>query len=212
VLEHRERIAGAFRLPVQERIEREVAPVSPLAAEGVLISVLGILHTHIVTGQPGSLVELLGPLMGLVTAPYLEGWEVQRELELGGQLARAMLAQRAADEPVLEAEAEAFEVLVPAALRDPRAYRVRLCLLYVAAHPGGSNRDVADAIGVSHQGQASALLARLARMGLLVKDAGDPGFPSEWSPTQAGKLAATALQQNSSNNPKSNGESLESGG
>ncbi len=43
----------------------------PLAAEGAMASVLGIVHSHIVTGWPTPLVELLGPLMGLVAAQYL---------------------------------------------------------------------------------------------------------------------------------------------
>jgi AcrR family transcriptional regulator len=210
VLEHRERIAGAFRLPVQERIEREVGAVSPLAAEGVLASVLGIVHTHIVTGAPGPLVGLLGPLMGLATAPYLDGWEVQREVELGAQLARAMLAERAVSAPVAGSGGD--ELLVWSAVHDPRAYRVRLCLLHVAANPGASNRDVANGIGVSHQGQVSSLLARLAGMGLLVKRQGGPGYPNEWSLTAAGELVVAALEQNHSNNPKDSGESMESGG
>jgi AcrR family transcriptional regulator len=71
VLAHRERLIQAFRLPILQRIEREVPGVSPVAAEGVMSSVLGIMHAHMVTGKPGPFIELLGLLLGLIMAPYL---------------------------------------------------------------------------------------------------------------------------------------------
>jgi AcrR family transcriptional regulator len=91
VLAHRERLIEAFRLPVLQRIEREVPNVSPLTAEGVMSSVLGIMHAHIVTAKPGPFIELLGPLMGLIMAPYLGALGLQREIEQGDELAQAIL-------------------------------------------------------------------------------------------------------------------------
>ncbi len=46
-------------------------------------------------------------------------------------------------------------------------YRTMRVLLAVAAHPGGSNRQVADGPGISDQGQISKLLARLHGLGLI---------------------------------------------
>jgi AcrR family transcriptional regulator len=46
VLAQRERVVGAFRALVVERIESEVSPASPLAAEGVLASVM-VLSTRV---------------------------------------------------------------------------------------------------------------------------------------------------------------------
>ena len=89
VLARREHIVSAFRALVVASIERQVTPASPLAAEGVMASVMGIVHTHIVTEQSGPLLGLLGPLMGLASSLYLDGGEVQREIERGnGSLER----------------------------------------------------------------------------------------------------------------------------
>ena len=92
-VEHRERNLQVVRelvlsgWPASERWS-----LPPLAAEGVIASILGIMHTHIVTGRPEPLIELLGPLMGLVSGPYLSRGASAREVELGEQLAREIQA------------------------------------------------------------------------------------------------------------------------
>ncbi len=54
-------------------------------------------------------------------------------------------------------------------------YRTVMVLMAVAAHPGSSNRMVADEAGISDQGQISKLLRRLEGLGL-IEIAGDgPG-------------------------------------
>jgi AcrR family transcriptional regulator len=189
VLAHRERMMAVFRAVVVERIEREVPYSSPLAAEGVMASVLGVMHAHIVTGQREPLIALLGPLMGLASAPYLDREDVEREIERGNQMARELLrggvpwAPRRGD----------VRGGVPDALLTVRAHRARLCLLYVAQHPGASNQQVAAGIGASHRGQVSRLLGRLAGLGLLVKHAGAPGRPNAWVLSTAGEQVALAL-------------------
>ena len=40
---------------------------------GVMASLLGVLHTHLVTGREQPLIGLLGPMMGLVTTPIWSG-------------------------------------------------------------------------------------------------------------------------------------------
>ena len=45
-----------------------------------MASVLGIIHSHILTGWPTPLIELLGPLTGLVAALYLPSRAVQARL------------------------------------------------------------------------------------------------------------------------------------
>jgi AcrR family transcriptional regulator len=193
VLEHRERIVVAFRSPVIGRIEREVSQVSPLAAEGVMASVLGIMHTRIVTGKPGAFTELLGPLMGLATAPYLGARGMEREIEQGDELARA-IAERRSPEPAHRAQVRAH---IPAMLLTTRAHRARLCLLYVADQGGRgltpSNQQVGEGIGISDRGQVARLLGRLAGLDLLVKRVGGPGRPNAWSLTTAGEQVARAL-------------------
>lgn len=51
----------------------------------------------------------------------------------------------------------------------------RSALLYLAEHRGASNRQVAIAVGISRNDRISTVLARLARMELLVKCQGPPG-------------------------------------
>jgi AcrR family transcriptional regulator len=193
VLEHRERVVVAFRSPVVERIEMQVSRVSPLAAEGVMASVLGIMHTRMVTGEPGAFVELLGPLMGLATAPYLGARGVEREIVQGDDLARAILERRS-PEPAHRAE---VRVRVPGVLLTTRAHRARLCLLYMADQGRRgltpSNQQVGECIGVSDRGQIARLLGRLAGLGLLCKRVGGPGRPNAWSLTSVGEQVARVL-------------------
>jgi AcrR family transcriptional regulator len=163
VLEQRERVVGAFRALVVARIEGEVSSASPLAAEGALASVMGIVHARLIARERAPLIELLGPLMGVIVGPFSDEQTVVEETRRGEELARAMLAERACDSPA--SESASGGVSVPVALRNPGAYRARLCLLYVASYPGANNSEVAAGIGVSHRGQVSTLLARLAGLG-----------------------------------------------
>ena len=83
VLTHRERLIETFRLLIVEQIERKLPGISPLATEGAMSLVLGIMHAHIVRGKSGPFIELLGPLMGLAMAPHLSAPSVQQEIERG---------------------------------------------------------------------------------------------------------------------------------
>jgi AcrR family transcriptional regulator len=189
VLKQRERVVGEFRSLVVAQIDAEVSHASPLAAEGLLASVLGIVHARLIAPQPEPLIELLGPLMGLIAAPYLDGEELQREIERGEEIARETIRRRSlhASHPAVA------PVRVPDVLLSARAHRARLCLLYVAEHPGASNQQVVAGVGAAHREQVSRLLGRLAALGLLVKRAGGPGHPNAWSPTAAGEQVALAL-------------------
>ncbi len=185
---YRERINDAFRALVVARIRSEVSHPSPLAPEAVLGSVMGIVNARLIARGDEPLLGLLGPLMGVIVGPFMDEEQVAREIERGNELAAARLRRG-----VPGTERRAGGVEVPAALLAPRAHRVRLCLLYVAAHPGASNHEVGAGIGVAHRGQVTKLLGRLAALGLLVKRAGAPGRPNQWSATPAGERVALAL-------------------
>jgi AcrR family transcriptional regulator len=186
--EHRERNVMALRELVLSSWPIATQLSSPsLAAEGVIASVVGIVHGHIVTGKPEPLIELLGPLMGVVASPYLPPRVLAHEIERGNELSRAMLAERASSAP------QAAQVDVPPMLLTARAHRARLCLLYLSGHPGVSNQQVGEAIGVSHREQVSRVLGRLAALGLLVKRSGGPGRPNAWSLSTAGEQVARVL-------------------
>jgi AcrR family transcriptional regulator len=192
VREHRERILGAFGGLVVERVGSEVSHASPLAAEGMYASVVGIVNARLVAREPQPpLIGLLGPLMGIIVGPFMDKAGVAEEIERADRLAREMLERRASETAV----DGGGEVEVPGVLLAPRAHRVRACLLYVAAHPGASNQEVAGGIGVLHGGQVSALLGRLAGLGLVCKRAGGPGYSNAWSLSPEGERVALVLAQ-----------------
>ena len=191
-LQHRERNLAMLcsrilaSLPKQDRCSSR-----PLAAQGAIASVLGIVHTHLVTDAPDPLVKLLGPLMGIIAAPYFDATSVEREIRSSEKLARAIQA----GEHLYALPAHPAELLleIPATLINPNAHRARECLLFVAERPGSNNRQVAIGIGVTHQGQISTLLARLNALGLLVKRAEGAGHATTWRLTPYGERMHSAL-------------------
>jgi AcrR family transcriptional regulator len=215
--------AGSWALEHREgslRVLRELVvggwPVSgswsapPLAAEGVMSAVLGVLHAHIVTGKPEPLIELLGPLMGLIAGPYLSAKGVAREIQRGEELARAI---RTGEDPrwpplpprplVVGGMVEwgvGFDDVgqdaalggmlggaIPAMLCNPTARRARECLVFLAEHPGSSNRDIAVGIGVAHRSQISALLSYFLKEQLVSKRSEGPGKANVWQLTPHGE-------------------------
>ena len=189
-LERREHhVAALTRLIVGYWRPPAGAGSHPLAAVGVMTAVVGIVQGHLIAARPEPLITLLGPLMGLVAAPYLDEAAVIEEIERGGVLAQRLLESLPRERPPNADKARPL----PAVLRNPKAQRARQCLLHLAEHPGASNRQVAIAIGIHSHTQISTLLARLAQLRLLVKDAGRPGHPNAWSLTSYGLQAAQAL-------------------
>ncbi len=170
------------------------AAPDPLVPEGVLTAVLGIVQTHALNRSGEPMIALLGPLMGVMFAPYLDRDGVSREVASGESLARELLAAHGSESPHPA-------TVLPSLLGDPRAHRARTCLRYLAEHPGASNRQIADAIGVREHSQTSALLARLARAGLLEKRQGRPGHANEWRLTHLGRQALNASTSHTSRPP-----------
>ncbi len=163
---------------------------SLLGAEAVVASVAGILHTRLVRGEAPPFIDLLAPLVGVVLAPYLDAETIARQVHRAERLARSISEERASHPPRPPAS-----VAIRHGLSNPGAHRARLCVLDLADHPGASNRAVGERIGVSHAGQMSGVLARLARKGLLVKRSGGPGHANAWSLTPEGELVVQALRQ-----------------
>ncbi|HWG30242.1 MAG TPA: TetR family transcriptional regulator [Steroidobacteraceae bacterium] len=190
-LEHRSRHIAALTTTITERFPLPEGAVSnPLAPAAVMESILGIVHSRLVTGSDEPFIELLGPLMALISAPYLGADAALVEIARGEVHAEAVITAR--DER-LAPTGEHEPVTVPSNLRDPRAFRVRQCLRHLAAHPGASNREVARAIGITRQEQVSRVLARLQGLGLLVKRAAPPGGANAWSLTPRGMQVTRAL-------------------
>lgn len=75
-------------------------------------------------------------------------------------------------------------------------YRTVRVLMGIAGHPGASNRTVAEASGISDQGQISKLLARLDSLGL-VRNTGQghpKGAPNAWQLTTRGQEVEQAIR------------------
>ena len=166
-----------------------------LTAEGVVGAILAVLHARLTSGPawgssrgqgslrgqsppPGvgapSIVDLLGPLMGMIVLPY------QGQAAAAREASRPAPARRQTVHPHSD----------PLRTLDIRlTYRTVRVLLAIAGRPGVSNRQVADAAGVVDQGQISKLLARLERRGLIRNEGAGPasGEPNAWSLTPKGE-------------------------
>jgi AcrR family transcriptional regulator len=155
--------------------DRRTSPIATrLTAEGVVGAVLGVIHGRLLEVHAEPLVRLVNPLMSIVVLPYLGSAAARRELE----------------RPSAEVHAHP-----PAASGNPLreihmrlTYRTVRVLMAVAAHPGSSNRAIAEAAEVSDQGQISKLLSRLQRLGLIQNPGPSParGEPNAWTLTQRG--------------------------
>jgi AcrR family transcriptional regulator len=193
VLERREELLVALARAVdQGRHESPRAgECPPLVAEGIVGAACSILYTRLLKREREPLGELLGELMGLIVLPYLGSAAARRERtrpvpalparEGTGHfagLARGPLAERTGDFPMR------------------LTYRTARVLEDLAENPGASNRAVAEHVGIADQGQASKLLARLARLGLLV-NAGEghtKGEPNAWQLTPQGLKVTQSIR------------------
>jgi AcrR family transcriptional regulator len=127
-----------------------------MTAEVIVGGVHAVLHRRLVHRDEGSVHDLLGQLMSMIVLPYL-----------GPSAARK------------ERAASSGPASIPAAPGPPRngdplrglqmrlTYRTVRALVVLNARPGASNREIADAAGITDQGQISKLLWRLARLGLI---------------------------------------------
>jgi AcrR family transcriptional regulator len=195
-LEHRERnIAAVSALVVAHWFPDGSGQVDEVLVRGVMTSVLGALTTHVVTRCPEPMAMLLVPLTRLVMAPFLDEEAVQGEVVRAEELTREILAAGRLSPLGSEGEGVAPGVELPGMLANPTARRARECVLYLAQHPGASNNEVGVGVGISHEGQISRLLARLAGSGLLDKRAGGPGRPNAWTLTPEGERVAHTIEK-----------------
>jgi AcrR family transcriptional regulator len=164
----------------QARANREPPP---LTAEGVVGAVFSVIHARLLERDQRPLVELTGPLTALIVHPYLGPVAARRELD----------AETNAEIPVApRLPADPFKDL-PIRL----TYRTALVLTSIARSPGASNRQVADASGISDPGQISRLLTRLHRNGLIEDTGVGParGMARAWSLTARGEGILQATGQ-----------------
>lgn len=165
-----------------------MAKPSGVVAEGTVGAVLSVLHGRLCETQgpvygdrPGALVDLTGPLMGMIVLPYLGSAAARRELERPNPRAMRGSAHASANP------------LKQVGMR--LTYRTARVLMAVSESPGASNRTVGTCAGIADQGQISKLLSRLEKLGLVVNEGLAPGrgAPNAWTLTEQGEEVCCAL-------------------
>jgi AcrR family transcriptional regulator len=187
-LERRSRVLAGLIAAVDEGLGevKSGSEPTPLTAEGVVGAVLAVLHGRLLEGDPGPLVELANPLMGMIVLPYLGPVAARRELERPVPEAPAR-THSASGDPLRE-------------LQMRLTYRTIRVLMAVAANPGSSNRTVADGAGIGDQGQISKLLTRLKGLCLIEQTRRGParGGPNAWALTAKGREVHGAISAQTS--------------
>jgi AcrR family transcriptional regulator/DNA-binding MarR family transcriptional regulator len=164
-----------------------------LVAQGVVGGVSEVLYSLLLNAgnEPlgGPLRELLGELMGMIVLPYLGVAAACREQ------ARPLppLAVQSIDPQEEKVSVgDGGDPLVGLPMR--LTYRTARVLQTLAEHPGQSNRQVGERVGIPDQGQTSKLLARLARLGLLVNGEPLKGERNKWVLTPMGSKVTRSIQ------------------
>jgi AcrR family transcriptional regulator/DNA-binding MarR family transcriptional regulator len=192
VLERRERVLAQLAAVLDEgrREGQRAGRCTQLTAEGLVGAAFGIVHARILRRDRRPLRDLLGELMGLIALSYLGPAAARRE--------------QSRPLPALASPAPTtLEPMTRRRGRDPLqdvpmrlTYRTARVLGCIAERPGISNRTVAERAGIVDQGQMSKLLARLARLGLVVNDGTGyaKGEANAWTLTPLGQQVAKRLQ------------------
>jgi AcrR family transcriptional regulator len=160
-----------------------------LTGEAIVGGLLSVLHGRLATGPDSgtraiderretvesSLLELAGPLMGMIVLPYMGPVAARKEIE-------RPTPKAVGTGPVLRSDP-----LQDLPMRF--TYRTMRVLVSVAENPGSSNRTIGQSAGIADQGQASKLLARLHKLDLIENRGGDParGEPNAWILTPTGQ-------------------------
>jgi AcrR family transcriptional regulator len=185
----RETIAGLVSVLDLGRTEGSAKLDPPaLTAEAIVGGLLSVLHGRLAGddsetrtnhsrghAEESSLLELAGPLMGMIVLPYLGPVAARKEIE------------RPTPQPTDTGPVVRSDPLQGLPMRF--TYRTMRVLVSVAENPGSSNRTIGQNAGIADQGQASKLLARLHKLGLIENRGGDPtrGEPNAWILTNTGQ-------------------------
>ena len=160
---------------------RQLPP--PLTGEGVVGAVLAVVHARLLQHDRVALSGLLGSLMAMIVLPYQGPAAARREL---GRPTPSVPKPA----PRLDESAGRFE-----GLGMRLTYRTLKVLAVIAEHPGVSNRRLAGEAGIVDAGQASKLLQRLERLGL-IENTGQghtKGASNAWTLTPKGAALQAPL-------------------
>ncbi len=153
-----------------------------LTAEGVVGGATSVVAARLLKRDPEPLVALVNPLMSMMVLPYL-----------GPAEAKAQLA-RPAPNGVAVSRQPAHHPLDGLPIRV--TYRTLAVLAAVSAEPGLSNFAISERAGINDQGQASRILTRLARHGLVRNTGGGQslGLANAWRLTDRGEEIVAAIR------------------
>jgi AcrR family transcriptional regulator len=166
-----------------------------LTAEGLVGATLAVVYARLLTGGSREpLGALLGELMSLIVLPYRGPAAARAERRGIGTLSSGRKSPGAVKRPTRLADFSMGDPLAGVPMR--LTYRTARVLEVVAAHPGASNRLVAEHAGIADQGQISKLLARLAGLELM-RNSGEGhvrGERNAWWLTSRGEEIERALR------------------
>ena len=160
-----------------------------LTGEGLVGAAVSIVYARLLRGEREPLSGLLGELMSMIVLPYL-----------GPAVARQERSRPVPVSVMSSSGSVASDGTSPVdPLRDipmRLTYRTARVLEDVAEHPGVSNRMVAEHAGIADQGQASKLLGRLERLGLLANTGEEhaKGERNVWSLTPTGQQVTQSIR------------------
>jgi hypothetical protein len=160
-------------------IPAQSAMLTPaLTDELVVGGVFSVIRTSLLDEHAGKLVELAPSLMAFIARPYLG--QAAANVELTGT-----------PQPLTDG------VSAPAQLPVRPTRRTLLVLRAIAQAPRSNNREVAHAAGISDDGQASKLLARLEDKDVIenVGVGAARGEPNAWLLTALGRQAVELLNE-----------------
>lgn len=192
VLARRRQLLSALASAVDEgRGEaRASSQPPPLTADGVVGGALSVIHDCLLDRRSGGsegalattpLVELTGPLVGMIVHPYLGAAAARREIGRPTPVSEPRVTRAGAD-PFRD-------------LSIRFTYRTAQVLRTIASAPGTSNRQVGESAGIVDEGQTSRLLRRLEQSGLIANR--NPGHTrgeaNAWELTERGETIHTTI-------------------
>ncbi len=179
VLDRRARLLGELATAVDRgRLAGASARTpSPITAEGVVGGVFAVLHARLLEDREEPFASLLAQLMSMIVLPYLGRRAASDELV---QPARRLARSAGSDAAQSGDPLDGLDIRL--------TYRTVRVLVVIGAHPGASNREIAEDSGIADQGQISKLLMRLQRLQLIENTGrGHPkGAPNAWHLTERG--------------------------
>ena len=162
-------------------VPTELLPAPALMSDLILGGVFSVIRERMLDSIDGPLTELAPSLMSFIITPYL------------GQSAVSTGLTGAPPAGAGEPEGETSSGLAELPIRA--TYRTTCVLRAISSAPRSSNREIAQAAGLTDEGQTSKLLSRLEQRGLIenVGLGAAHGEPNAWLLTPAGRRVVQAI-------------------